>query len=38
MTKHPVYLMVFGVITRDGDVMPPFNFPHGFRLNMEANI
>ena len=30
--------MVFGVVTSDGDVMPPFIFPHGLRLNMEANI
>ena len=37
-TKHPVYIMVFEVLTRDGDIMPPFIFPYGFRLNRESYI
>ena len=35
-TKHPVYIMVFGVVTSDRDTMPPFIFPHGLTLNTEA--
>ena len=35
-TKHPVHFMVFGKVTGDSDVMPPFIFPHGLKLNMEA--
>ena len=34
-TKHPGYIMLFGVIISNGDIMPPFIFPHGLRLNME---
>ena len=30
--------MVFGLVTIDGDVKPPFIFLHNFRLNMEVNI
>ena len=37
-TKYPVHIMVFGVVTSDGDVMPQFILPHSLRLNMEANI
>ena len=33
--KHPVHIIVFGVVTNDGIYMPPFIFPHGFRLNTE---
>ena len=36
--KHPVYIMVFGVVTSDGDVMPSFIFPQSFRLNTEDDI
>ena len=28
-TKHPIHIMVFEVVTSDGDIMPPFIFPHG---------
>ena len=37
-TKHPVHIMVFGVVSCDGDVMPPFIFLHGLNLNIEAYI
>ena len=30
--------MVFGVVTSNGDIMPPFIFLHGFKLNMEIYI
>ena len=30
--------MVFGMVTSDGDVIPPFIYPHGLRLNKEAYI
>ena len=30
--KHQVHIMVFGVVTSDGDVMLTFIFPRGFRL------
>ena len=36
--KHPVYIMVFGVVTSGGDIMSQFIFLHGLRLNMEAYI
>ena len=35
-TKHPVHIRVFGMVTSNGNVMPPFIFPHG--LNMGAYI
>ena len=38
VTKHPVNIMVFGMVTSNGDVMPPFFFAHGLRLNTEAYI
>ena len=28
-TKHPIDMIMFGVVTSDGDVMPSFIFPHG---------
>ena len=31
-TKHQVYIMVFAVVTGDGDVMAPFIFLRGLRL------
>ena len=37
-TKHPVHIMVFGVVTKDGDVMHPLIFPQGLKLNTEAYI
>ena len=37
-SKHPVHIMVFGLVTSDGDIMPPFIFPHGLRFNTEAYI
>ena len=37
-TKHPVYIMVFGLVTNDGDIMPLFIFPYSLRLNMETCI
>ena len=27
-TKYPVHIMAFGVVTSDGDVMPPSIFLH----------
>ena len=36
-TKCPVH-MVFGLVTCNGGIMPPFFFPHGLRLNIEAYI
>ena len=37
-SKHPVHIMVFGVVTGNSDIMPPFIFLHGLRLNMETYI
>ena len=37
-TKHWVHIIVFGVITSDNDVIPPFIFPNGLRLNIKAYI
>ena len=37
-TKHIIYVMVFGVVTSDGNVMLLFIFPYGFRLNTVAYI
>ena len=28
-TKHPIHIMVFGVVTKNGDIKPSFTFPHG---------
>ena len=36
--QTPVHTMVLGVITSDGDVIPPFIFPHGLTPNMETYI
>ena len=33
-----VHIMVFGMVTSDGDIMPLFIFPHGLRFNREAYI
>ena len=35
-SKHPVHIMVFWVVTRDGDVIPPLIFPHRFKLNPRS--
>ena len=35
-TKHLIIIMVFGVINSDSDVMHPFIFSYGLRLNTEA--
>ena len=37
-TKYPVNIMVFRVVTSDGDVMPPLIFWYYYRPNMKANI
>ena len=37
-TKHPVQIMVFGVITSNDDTVPPFIFPHDLTLNMKVYI
>ena len=34
----PVPFVNFGIVTSDGDVMPPFIFPHGFIFNTKAYI
>lgn len=34
--KHPVNIMVLGVIISDNDFILPFIFTHGTRLNMNA--
>ena len=34
-TQHPVHIMMFGVVTIYGHVMPLFIFTYGLRLNME---
>ena len=35
-TKHPASVMVLGVISSKGHVMPPVFFPQGLRLNNEG--
>ena len=35
-TKHLIHIMMFEVVTDDGDAMPPFIFTHSLRLNTEA--
>ena len=37
-SKHPIHIMMFKVVTSNGDVMPSFIFPHALRLNTEAYI
>ena len=37
-TKQPVSIIVFGVVTSNGDVMLPFIFPHDLKFNMEPCI
>ena len=35
ITKHPVHIPVFEVVTSDGNIMPPFTILHGLRFNMK---
>ena len=37
-SKQSIHIMVFGVVTCNGDIMPPFIFPHDHTLNMEVYI
>ena len=37
-SKHPIHIIVFGVVTSDGDIISPFIFSHGLRRNTETNI
>lgn len=37
-TKFPATVMVLGVISSEGDVMPPFFFEEGLRVNADAYI
>ncbi|QQP53619.1 Uncharacterized protein FKW44_006153 [Caligus rogercresseyi] len=37
-TKFPAAVMVFGIISSNGDVMPPYFFPKGLRLNSEGYV
>ena len=37
-TKHLVHVMVFGVVSSDGNIMNPFIFPHGLILNANTDI
>ncbi|QQP41220.1 Uncharacterized protein FKW44_015518, partial [Caligus rogercresseyi] len=37
-TKFPAAVMVFGIISSDGDVMPPHFFPKGLRLDSEGYV
>lgn len=37
-TKFPASVMVLGVISNEGDVMPPFFFEGGLRVNADAYI
>jgi DDE superfamily endonuclease len=37
-TKFPSSVMVFGVVTNEGHVMPPYFFPQGLRVNADAYI
>ncbi len=36
--KHLVHIMMFGVVTTDGDIIPPFIFLQGLELNTEAYV
>ena len=38
LSSQELLILLFGVVTRDGDVMPPFILQHDLRLNTEANI
>ena len=37
-TKYQVHIRAFGMVTSNGDLIPPFIFPYGIRLNKEAYI
>ena len=36
--KHPVCIMVFEIVTSDNDIMAPFNFSRGRRLNIKVYV
>ena len=37
-SKHQISILLFGLVTSVGDVMPWFIFAHNFRLNTETDI
>ena len=37
-TKCPSSVMVFGVVSSEGHIMPPYFFPQGLRINADAYI
>ena len=37
-TIHPVYIIVFGMVTGNGDIILPFIFLHSLKLNIEAYL
>ncbi len=37
-TKNPAKIMIFGLITSDGKVMPPHIFPSGLRVNTDVYV
>ena len=37
-TKHPVLIVLFGVLISDGNFVPPFIFTHSLKLNTETSI
>ena len=37
-TKFPATVMVLGVISNEGDVMPPFFFPKGLKINADEYL
>ncbi len=37
-TKFPVHVMVLGVVSSDGDVMPPHVFEQGLKINAEVYV
>jgi hypothetical protein len=37
-TKHPQSVMMFGLVASDGKVMPPFFWPKGARINVNAYV
>lgn len=37
-TKFPTHVVVFGVISLVGDLMPPHIFPQGLRVNSDVYI
>lgn len=37
-TKYPAHVMVFGVISSEGHVMPPYIFEEGLRVNQDVYL